>query len=426
MNMATSNSAMANPKSDVRLTVHRATHQIGGNCIEITTGGHRIVLDVGRPLDAPNDATGLLPTTLDLKAPMDGILISHPHQDHYGLLEETPRDWLVFCGEATKRLMQLTSGIFGKLIDRDFRAWKSGSPFEVGPFRITPYLTDHSAFDAYMLLIDVEGKRLLYSGDFRTHGRKSVLVKRFMAAPPSDIDVLLMEGTNLGSDKPCVTESDLEADFKALFRQTKGRVFVSWSAQNIDRTVTLYLACLKTGRTLVVDLYTAEVMEMLAEFGRLPRPDLAGIKVVVTSAMARMYRRKGNEAFVKRMVPFGISAKKLNANHEKWVVMVRPSLMRDYARSGVEPSTSDAWSWSMWGGYLENEDGALVSKWFKGGGSRADHIHTSGHASPAVLRSFAHAMNAKQLVPIHGVAWDGDTTGFPSIRRLADGESMTV
>jgi hypothetical protein len=65
-------------------------------------------------------------------------------------------------------------------------------------------------------------------------------VDRFMAAPPSDIDVLLMEGTNLGSDKSCVTESDLETDFEALFRQTKGRVFVTWSAQNIDRTVTLY------------------------------------------------------------------------------------------------------------------------------------------------------------------------------------------
>ncbi|WP_433966793.1 hypothetical protein [Tunturiibacter gelidiferens] len=88
------------------------------------------------------------------------------------------------------------SGIFGKPIDRDFRLWKSGSPFEVGPFRITPHLTDHSAFDAHMLLIEVQGKRLLYSGDFRTHGRKSPLVDRFMAAPPSDIDVLLMEGTN--------------------------------------------------------------------------------------------------------------------------------------------------------------------------------------------------------------------------------------
>jgi ribonuclease J len=298
---------------DVRLTVHRSAHEIGGNCIEIATGDHRIVLDVGRPLDASNDATGLLPRSLDLAAPCDGILISHPHQDHYGLLEETPIEWPVFCGEATKRLIQLTSGIFGKPIDRDFRLWNSGSPFEVGPFRITPHLTDHSAFNAHMLLIEVEGKRLLYSGDFRTHGRKSALVDRFMAAPPPDIDVLLMEGTNLGSDKSCVTESDLETDFEALFRQTKGRVFVTWSAQNIDRTVTLYRACLKTGRTLVVDLYTAEVMEMLGEFGKLPQPDWAGIKVVVTSAMARMYRRKGNEAFVERMVPFGISAKKLSA-----------------------------------------------------------------------------------------------------------------
>ena len=257
-------------------------------------------------------------------------------------------------------------------------------------------MTDHSAFDAYMLLIEVEGKRILYSGDFRTHGRKAALVERFMAAPPSDIDVLLMEGTNLGSDKSSVTESELESDFEALFRQTKGRVFVSWSAQNVDRTVTLYRACLKTDRTLVVDLYTAEVLEMLGVFGKLPRPDWAGVKIVVTSAMARMYRRKGNEAFVERMVPFGISAKKLNATHEKWVVMVRPSLMRDYARSGVEPNAADAWSWSMWRGYLGNEDGALVSKWFERGGSRANHIHTSGHASPAVLRTFAHAMNAQR------------------------------
>ena len=412
--------------NEVRLTVHRATNQIGGNCIEIATGDNRIVLDVGRPLDAPNEATGLLPATLDLKAPMDGIFISHPHQDHYGLLEETPRDWPVFCGEATKRLIQLTSGIFGKRIDRDFRPWKSGAPFEVGPFRITPHLTDHSAFDAHMLLIEVEGKRILYSGDFRTHGRKSALVERFIAAPPSDIDVLLMEGTNLGSDKSCVTESDVESDFEALFRQTKGRVFVSWSAQNVDRTITLYQACLKAGRILVVDLYTAEVLEMLGEFGKLPRPDWAGVKIVVTSAMARMYRRKGNDAFVERMVPFGISAKKLSATHEKWVVMVRSSLMRDYARSGVEPNAADAWSWSMWRGYLKNDDGRLVQKWFDDGGSRAAHLHTSGHASPVDLRVFANSMQPRWLVPIHGVAWDTEAGGFPRIRRLTDGESMTL
>jgi ribonuclease J len=91
-------------------------------------------------------------------------------------------------------------------------------------------------------------------------------------------------------------------------------------------------------------------------------------------------------------------------NHEKWAVMVRPSLMRDYARSGVEPSATDARSWFMWRGYLMNDDGRLVHKWLDDGGSRAAHIHTSGHVSPVDLRAFAKSMQPLWLVPIHGVA----------------------
>lgn len=413
--------------NEVRLTVHRATHQIGGNCIEICAdGGHRIILDVGRPLDAPQDARNLLPKSLDVASPVDGVLISHPHQDHYGLLEDAPAGWPVYAGEATARLIKLSSGMFGKSLSNSFIAWKSGAPFTVGPFAITPYLTDHSAFDSYMLLIEANGKRILYSGDFRTHGRKSTLPHRLMAAPPHDLDVLLMEGTNLGSDKRCATEHELESEFVDLFRATTGRVFAAWSAQNVDRTVTLYRACLKTNRTLVVDLYTAEVMEALAEFGKLPRPGWDKIKVVITSAFARLYRNAGREDFVERMVKNGIAARNLAETPERWVIMTRPSLIRDYAPNGVTPNQSDAWCWSMWRGYLANEDGIGVKKWFEAGGARAAHIHTSGHASPADLRAFAQAMNAKYFIPIHGVAWDGDTEGFPVACRLADGEQMTL
>ena len=407
----------------MRLTIHRAANQIGGNCIEIATdAGARVILDVGRPLDAPRDAADLLPRTLDLTAPVDGVLISHPHQDHYGLLDEIPAKWPVFCGEPTARLIELTSAIFSEPVARVFTPWKSGRNLQIGPFSVTPYLTDHSAFDAHMLLIEVEGKRVFYSGDFRVHGRKATLVERLMARPPPSIDVLLMEGTNLGSDKPCVAESDLEADFVALFRETRGRVFVAWSAQNIDRTVTLYRACLKSGRTLVVDLYTAEVLETLAAFGKLPQPDWPAMKVVVTGAFARMYRRKGRGAFVDRMACHGIAARKLAATPDQWVVMVRSSLMRDYQPAGVTPNADDAWSWSMWRGYLNNEDGARVQAWFESGGARPVHIHTSGHASTADLRAFAAAIAPTWLAPIHGVAWDDQPQGFPPIKRLADGE----
>ena len=180
---------MANLTSEVRITVHRGTKQIGGNCIELrTTDGHRILLDVGRPLDAPQDACHLLPKSLDLAAPCDGVLISHPHQDHYGLLEDVPAGWPICCGAATERLIRLSSAIFGSELPHAFHPWKSDAALEIGPFTVTPFLIDHSAFDAYMVLVEVHGKRALYSGDVRTRGRKSALSKRLMAAPPKNIE----------------------------------------------------------------------------------------------------------------------------------------------------------------------------------------------------------------------------------------------
>lgn len=407
------------------LTVHRATTQIGGNCIELRSGDERLILDVGRPLDAPKDATGLIPSSLDIAKPAT-ILISHPHQDHYGLLEEAPVHWPVRCGEPTRRLMSITANVTGRTIPQQIHPWSTGSAFSIGPFEITPLLTDHSAFDAHMLLIEAHGRRVLYSGDFRRHGRKSALVERLMKSPPANIDVLLMEGTNLGSDKPCVTEADLEDRFVDLFRRTPGRVFVAWSAQNVDRTVTLYRACLKTGRTLVVDLYTAEVMEMLAEFNRLPAPGWKQVKVVMTAGLRRRYSGPEGDAFADRMAKLGMSAASLEGSKEPLVVMTRPSLIRDFVRKGVTPTAADAWSWSQWRGYLENVEGAAVRSWFDVGGAKADHIHTSGHASSSDLRDFAMAMKPKTMVPIHGVKWDEDRDGFPPITRLKDGEPLYV
>lgn len=411
----------------VRLIVHRSTQEIGGNCVEITApDGHRLLLDIGRPLDAARDAVDLLPATLDLGGSPATILISHPHQDHYGLLQAAPDKWSVHSGAATEKLIKLTSAIVGEPITRGFRTWTSDRPFQVGSFTVTPILTDHSAFDAYMLLIEIEGKRILYSGDFRVHGRKASLVNRFMSAPPSDIQVMLLEGTNLGAEKPWMSEDELETQFCRLFEETRGRVFVTWSAQNIDRTVTLYRACLQTGRTLVVDLYTAEVLELLGEYANLPRPGWKQIKVVITGAFANLYRAKGNEAFVARMAEHGLAARHLSETPSQWVVMTRKSLIRDYARQNVIPDPDDTWSWSMWRGYLDNEDAKAIKAWLGGNGARAHHLHTSGHASPDDLRKFAQAVRADCVVPIHGAAWDTHAEGFAAIRRLSDGEPLVI
>jgi ribonuclease J len=294
----------------------------------------------------------------------------------------------------------------------------------MGPFTVTPILTDHSAFDAYMLLVESAGKRVLYTGDFRRHGRKSVLIDRMMASPPPNIDVLASEGTNLGSDKPVKTEDELECDFVDLFKRTKGRAFVAWSAQNIDRTVTLYRAAKRTGRTLVIDLYTADVLDRIAARTRVPRAGFPNLKVVVTRKLRGYYRKIGRDDFVARMAPHGLAARRLaQCRH---VIMLRRGLLADYQRAGMVPTAEDAFNYSMWRGYLSEPYHAEALEWCRAGGAEIAYIHTSGHASPADLRAFATSICPRVTVPVHGVKWDEESHCFGAIRRLADAEPMAI
>src|SRR5262249_21765690 len=94
---------------------------------------------------------------------------------------------------------------------------------QLGPFKITPYLVDHAAFDAYAIQIDADGQRLFYTGDIRAHGRKAKLFEALVARPPAAVDVLLMEGTTLsreGNAAHFATEANLEDDFVEAMHDT--------------------------------------------------------------------------------------------------------------------------------------------------------------------------------------------------------------
>ena len=104
----------------------------------------------------------------------------------------------VYIGKLARSLIDATQVFIGKsryaLDFHDFKAWQ---PFAIGGFTITPYLVDHSAADAYAFLIEAEGKRLFYSGDLRSHGRKGKLFENLLKHPVRDIDALFLEGTML-------------------------------------------------------------------------------------------------------------------------------------------------------------------------------------------------------------------------------------
>ena len=173
----------------MNVSIHRGTKEIGGTCIEVEAQTKRIALDVGLPLDAPDEGhESLLPEVSGFRERDDSllaILISHPHRDHYGLAPHIRSEVPVYIGEKAHNILRAASRYVpnGHAFSNP-RFFQHRVPLQIGPFHITPYLVDHSAFDAYALLIEADGKRIFYSGDFRAHGRKRKLFDGMIKSPP--------------------------------------------------------------------------------------------------------------------------------------------------------------------------------------------------------------------------------------------------
>src|SRR4051794_7359507 len=182
--------------------VHRGTQQIGGSCIELEADGARILLDVGLPLDADGVSEELLPDVSGLQTDdptLRAIVISHGHGDHWGLLPLCKPKVPLAMGAATARIMSAAAPFVpNSFVPEVTFELTDRKALQIGPFAITPYLVDHSAYDAYALLIEAGDKRLFYSGDIRSHGRKGALFERLINNPPGEVDTMLMEGSSLG------------------------------------------------------------------------------------------------------------------------------------------------------------------------------------------------------------------------------------
>lgn len=409
----------------MKVRIHRGTQQIGGTCIELAADGDRIALDFGLPLDGDATDTSLVPEIAgdDLR----GIVISHPHIDHYGLLHHLSGSTPVAMGAAARRIVQAAAPFTGQpLPSLNGPDLEHGKTIEIGAFRITPYLVDHSAYDAYSFLIKAEGKRIFYSGDFRAHDRKAKLYDHLVANPPQDIYALFMEGSSLSrleSDKSFPTESDLETEIVAHLKAAEGMVMFHTSAQNIDRVVTLYRACKRTGRPLIIDLYTAAILAA-TENKNIPQSDWPGIYLYLPKLQAIQVKKNEWFPLLKQHSANRIYQEQLKEIGRNAVILLRPLMRPDLDEAGCLDQAS--YIYSQWAGYLEQGIYALMEEWLNTLGIEMRHIHTSGHASPKDLKRSAEALAPRALIPIHSFGTDKYGELFSNVVYRQDGEWWEV
>ena len=409
--------------------VHRGSEEIGGTCVELRAGGTRVVVDLGMPLvhpdgtrcnsreleDMPREELqqrGILPGVEGLYAwetpRVDGLLISHAHQDHYGFLKHVHPDVPVYMSAGTQKLIEITALIRGKenplRNPRQF-AWKSD--FEVGAFRVTPHLVDHSAFDAFAFEIEAERKRLFYSGDFRGHGYIAEgAMGRLYRKVTAGVDALMMEGTMLGREEDAVqTEGELSQEATEVCKQTEGAVLIHQSGQNITRAVSFYKAAKRTGRWFVLDVYSAYVLSELAGLtggGKLPYPGKPGfdnVRVWYPRFLTNRLFEKGHEDIPYRHQPHKMTKEEMAADLGKVMLFVRPGMERDLERLG--DLSGSTLIYSLWDGYLEDKGTKDWLDAIRALGVTIKEIHTSGHADIPTLQEMVSKLAPEKLIPIH-------------------------
>lgn len=420
--------------------------------MEIESLGTRIILDCGLPLN-PEPAcryssfignsspdSGLIADRLlqevsglcssDGEATrIDAVIVSHAHLDHYGLLPFVNPSIPCYMSAGTARLVKMTSLLNGyKRADDNWHQVRSEQTFQIGALTITPFLVDHSAFDALAFLIKDPDSSLLYTGDFRQHGRKPHTIERLIEKTAGKVDVMIMEGTTIGrtSNSQYHSEQDVEDELTGLMKNSPGLALGWIASQNIDRLVSFYRACCRSQRVLGVDIYTAAILDEISVLAKIPHPSATynRLKVFYSRGLIRRLPPAVRKDLIDKYRPYMLNTRAVQAYPERYLLLVRPSMM-DVLRSYNHILPVSTLVSSVWEGYWQSPNNERFKHYLDSKGVSVVSIHTSGHADPATLQNVVNTIQPGCLIPLHTQHPEAFAALWPKVCIAKDGECLS-
>ena len=364
----------------MNIIIHRGTHQIGGSAIEISTTSTRIMLDFGNELSLDEKYT---PINIDIDGVTegtpncDGIIISHYHMDHLGQLNAALPEIPLYMGALSKEVAMIAAehqdkNLYLRLLGSN--TFHGGEVFTIGDIRIRPLVIDHSAADSYMFVIEADGKRVLYTGDFRMHGLRSHVVEKLVKTYIGTVDVLITEDTLVSRGvNDGISEAAVLEDISSYIQDGK-YVFVMCSSTNIDRIMGIWQN-MPTDKVLICDAYQKRILDTVIN------------NVYYESSLYRRHDRA-------LVLDYGKYPKYYMDNG--FVSLVRGT---EYYISKIKefPKNDVRIIYSMWTGYIEEN---LTLKTLLD--TYPTYIcHASGHVSKDDLVKFIELVNPDAIIPVH-------------------------
>jgi ribonuclease J len=276
------------------------------------TGAYREDLQIGEPNPSASGTPEIV-----------GLLLTHAHVDHFGVMGVLRPDIPVHCTSTTMAILKASqdagkpdfwsesayvvpkvsgdrpgviksAGTSANAIGRPFVSLSAvtselaefmsstasessrsrklapgsfvGSDGRAGRFRYRHWPVDHSVLGGCSFEIDDGDKRVIYSGDLRFHGLKGRdsrdMVEAVALNPP---DILIVEGTRLGRKPgPVVTESCVAETAYDIVVASQGRLVIAdFGARHVERLSAFLSIAKSCGRRLVLTTKDILLLEAL-------------------------------------------------------------------------------------------------------------------------------------------------------------------
>lgn len=241
---------------------------IGGNFIRIIDGDKRLVFDQGIRFDilrryysfmvsptglAELRSLGVIPKP-EWYMDVQDIYVTHMHLDHLGALSNIPGEATVHIPsialyELMEEKWRMTPTWLNLIPRKYYVNLEEVTPFEVDRNGVEAIPVSHSAFPAYAYLYHGSDGTVLYTGDFRvesylppdelqaiTHGPS--LLEYFEENRDLRVDLLVMEGTNIGSSRMPISPREAITTHERIIENSE-TVVATLHSLDLEYAVTL-------------------------------------------------------------------------------------------------------------------------------------------------------------------------------------------
>jgi len=359
---------------------------------------------------------------VDPQSNLDGILISHPHRDHYQGLSFINRTIPIYTGVVTKRIIKASSLCSPPKFDNflfglNWIRFRTGNVIQIKKLKVFPVHVDHSIPAAYGFIICTSAGIVVYSGDFRMHGPLQLMtadlirkVKEISKSEDFKVRTLICEGTNI-SKGAIESEGIVRRHLRKLCSyRLFDYILVHYDRVDWDRFRTyVNIAKMFNWKFIISekDAYFYHRLNKKAVYNTLKTPNIENnedILILVYEDERLPWKRDLNKFLnqadmLNRCIGLG-DLRNLegqfflyfasNRDYHKIKNHLPKSLRCTFVCSNIDPYSEDY-------RFYKNQ----ISKDLLRIGIPSYRIHASGHAKPHDIIRFINEINPEKLIPIH-------------------------